>query len=40
MALIALGYKQVEARKAVKKVLESEPTASVEELIRGALRMM
>jgi Holliday junction DNA helicase RuvA len=40
MALIALGYKQVEARKAVKKVLESEPGAVVEELIRGALRMM
>ena len=40
MALIALGYKQVEARKAVKKVMESEPGAVVEELIRGALRMM
>ena len=40
MALIALGYKQVEARKAVKKVLEAEPAATVEELIRGALRMM
>lgn len=40
LALIALGYKQVEARKAVKKVLESESNASVEELIRGALRLM
>jgi Holliday junction DNA helicase RuvA len=40
LALIALGYKQVEARKAVKKVLEGEGNASVEELIRGALRLM
>ena len=40
MALIALGYKQVDARKAVKKVLEIEANASVEELIRGALRLM
>ena len=40
MALIALGYKQVDARKAVKKVLEIEVNATVEELIRGALRVM
>ena len=40
MALIALGYKQVDARKAVKKVLEIEVNATVEELIRGALRLM
>jgi Holliday junction DNA helicase RuvA len=40
MALIALGYKQVDARKAIKKVLESAADASVEELIRGALRLM
>jgi Holliday junction DNA helicase RuvA len=40
MALIALGYKQVDARKAVKKVLEIEANATVEELIRGALRLM
>jgi Holliday junction DNA helicase RuvA len=40
MALIALGYKQVDARKAVKKVLEIETNATVEELIRGALRLM
>ena len=39
MALIALGYKQVDARKAVKKVLEIEVNATVEELIRGALRL-
>lgn len=40
LALIALGYKQVEARKAVKKVLENEPHAPTENLIRGALRAM
>ena len=40
MALIALGYKQLDARKAVKKVLEIEANATVEELIRGALRLM
>lgn len=40
MALIALGYKQVDARKAVKRVLEIEANATVEELIRGALRLM
>lgn len=40
LALIALGYKQVDARKAVKKVLEDNAKSSTEELIRGALRMM
>lgn len=38
LALIALGYKQVDARKAVRKVLETEPDAPVEGLVRGALR--
>jgi len=40
MALIALGYKQVDARKAVKQVLDTNAQAETEELIRGALRMM
>lgn len=40
MALIALGYKQVDARKAVKQVLEANGQAGAEELIRGALRVM
>lgn len=40
LALVALGYKQVEARKAVRKVLDSQPDASTEELIRGALRTL
>jgi Holliday junction DNA helicase RuvA len=39
-AELALGYKQVEARKAVRKVLESEPAAPVEALVRGALRAL
>ncbi len=40
LALVALGYKQVEARKAVRKVFDAQPGATVEELVRGALRAM
>ncbi len=40
LAMIALGYKQVDARKALKKILESDPTAPTESLIRGALRSL
>lgn len=40
LALIALGYKQVDARKAVRKVLDAEPAANTEALIRGALRAL
>ena len=40
LALIALGYKQVDARKALRKVLESDTTAPVEVLVRGALRVL
>jgi Holliday junction DNA helicase RuvA len=40
LALVALGYKQVDARKAVRKVLDAVPAASVEELVRGALRSL
>ena len=40
LALIALGYKQVDARKAVRKVLDQQPDAATEDLIRGALRAM
>ncbi len=40
LALIALGYKQVDARKAVRKVMEAEAGASVETLVRGALRAL
>ncbi len=40
LALIALGYKQVDARKAVRKVLEADPAAATEALVRGALRSL
>ena len=40
LALIALGYKQVDARKAVRKVLVLEPAAPTEALVRGALRSL
>lgn len=40
LALMALGYKQVDARKAVRKVLDEQAGATVEELIRGALRSL
>ncbi len=40
LALIALGYKQVDSRKAVRGILEKDPTASAEALIRGALRAL
>lgn len=40
LALIGLGYKQVEARKAIKAVLAANPTATAEGLLRGALRML
>jgi Holliday junction DNA helicase RuvA len=40
LALIALGYKQVDARKAVRKVMEAEADAPVESLVRGALRTL
>ena len=40
LALVALGFKQVEARKALKELLKANPQADTDELIRGALRMM
>jgi Holliday junction DNA helicase RuvA len=40
LALIALGYKQVDARKAVRKALDADPAAATEALVRGALRLM
>jgi Holliday junction DNA helicase RuvA len=40
LALIALGYKQVDARKAVRKVLDADPAAATEALVRGALRTL
>lgn len=40
LALIALGFKQVDARKAITKILEEQPEAQVDDLIRAALRRM
>lgn len=41
LALISLGYKQVEAHKAVRRVLElAESAPSAEELIRQALKIL
>ncbi|MEI8037891.1 MAG: Holliday junction branch migration protein RuvA [Verrucomicrobiota bacterium] len=40
LALLALGYKQVDARKALRKVLATDPAAPVEALVRGALRVL
>lgn len=41
LALISLGYKQVEAHKAVKKAFEaSGKTAAVEDLVRQALKLL
>lgn len=40
LALIGLGYKQVEARKAIKAVSAANPSVSAEDLLRGALRML
>ncbi len=40
LALIALGYKQVDARKAVRAILDKTPASTTEELIRGALRAL
>lgn len=40
LALIALGYKQVDSRKAVRAILDQNPAAAAEALIRGALRSL
>ena len=40
LALIALGFKQTESRKAIKALLKENPQAGTDELIRGALRFM
>jgi len=38
--LIGLGYKQVEARKAIAAVSKLKPNSKTEDLLRDALRMM
>lgn len=40
LALVALGFKQAESRKAIVALIKEKPTANTDELIRGALRRM
>jgi Holliday junction DNA helicase RuvA len=40
LALISLGYKQVDAHKAVKQALEKNAGGSSEELVRAALKLL
>lgn len=40
LALISLGYKQVEAHKAVKKIAQEAPGSPAEDLIRQALKQL
>ncbi len=40
LALVALGFKQVEARKSIAALVKENPQATTDELIRGALRHM
>lgn len=40
LALVALGFKQAEARKAIAEQLKTHPQAETDDLIRGALRRM
>lgn len=40
LALLALGFKQTEARKAISALVKDNPSATTDELIRGALRRM
>ena len=40
LALVALGFKQTEARKAIKTLLAENAQANTDDLIRGALRLM
>lgn len=40
LALLGLGYKQAEARKALKNVLVESPEGNAEDLLRNALRLL
>ncbi|MCD8071236.1 MAG: Holliday junction branch migration protein RuvA [Akkermansiaceae bacterium] len=40
LALIALGFKQIEARKAIASLLREDPQSDTDKLIRAALRML
>ena len=40
MALITLGYKQIDSQKAVTTVQSENPALSTEEMIRAALKLL
>lgn len=40
LALVSLGYKRVQAQEAVRKILQANRSASLEEALKAALRMM
>jgi Holliday junction resolvasome RuvABC DNA-binding subunit len=40
LALISLGYKQAEAHKTVRAIRERAPGATVEDLVKEALKAM
>ena len=40
LAMVALGFKQAEARKSIARLLKENPQAGTDELIRGALRLL
>jgi Holliday junction DNA helicase RuvA len=40
LALISLGYKQAEAHKTVRAIREKQPKATVEELVKEALKTL
>jgi Holliday junction DNA helicase RuvA len=40
LALISLGYKQAEAHKAVRAIRDAQPKATVEELVKEALKTL
>ncbi len=40
LALISLGYKQAEAHKTVRAIRDQQPKATVEELVKEALKLM
>ncbi|MEJ0000379.1 MAG: RuvA C-terminal domain-containing protein [Verrucomicrobiota bacterium] len=40
LALISLGYKQAEAHKAVRALRDANPKATVEDLVKEALKVL
>jgi Holliday junction DNA helicase RuvA len=40
LALISLGYKQIDAHRAVKSASENAPAQATEDLVRAALKLL